>query len=115
MEIKKGVYNLFPHVSYNIRESFIVLARGIFMNLKGKMKKLQTAIVRTGIIIKINTNQFYSNEQKRMITSYRISTPVYCRSGESKKWKMEDYEILKTCSMPEVVCCLMDIYKAVKE
>ena len=32
------------------------------MNLKGKMKKLQTAIVKTGLVIKINTNQFYSDE-----------------------------------------------------
>lgn len=40
-------------------------------NLKGKVKKLQTAIVQRGLIIKINQNQFYSDDQKRMITIYR--------------------------------------------
>lgn len=82
------------------------------MNLNGRMKKLQTAIVKTGLVIKINTNQFYSDEQKRMITSYRICTPItYERYQE---WKTMDYEILKTCSMPDVIFCLLDIYKAVK-
>ena len=46
------------------------------MNLNGRMKKLQTAIVKTGLVIKVNTNQFYSDDQKRMITSYRICTPI---------------------------------------
>lgn len=81
------------------------------MNLNGKMKKLQTAIVKTGMVIKVNSSQFYSSDQRRMITSYRICTPVYCLTGAG--WKTKDYEILKTCSMPEVVFCLLDIYKAV--
>lgn len=81
------------------------------MNLRGRMKQLQNAIVRTGLIIKINSNQFYSDEQKRMITSYRIVTPIYCyKYGE---WKTTDYEILKTSSMVELILCLVDIYKAV--
>ena len=84
------------------------------MNLKGRMKKLQTAIVKTGLVIKINTYQFYSDEQKRMITSYQICTPISYFSERKQEWKIMDYEILKTCSMPEVICCLLDIYKAVK-
>ena len=87
----------------------------LFMNLKGKMKKLQTAIVKTGLVIKINTNQFYSDDQKRMITTYRICTPISYFSESYQEWKMMDYEILKTCSMPEVIFCLLDIYKAVSE
>lgn len=83
------------------------------MNLKGKMKKLQTAIVKTGLVIKIHTNQFYSAEQKRMITSYRVCTPVNYYSEKHEEWKLTDYEILKTCSMPDVIFCLLDIYKAV--
>lgn len=83
------------------------------MNLKGKMKKLQTAIVKTGLVIKINTNQFYSDDQKRMITSYRICTPISYFSERFHEWKTTDFEILKTCSMPEVIFCLLDIYKAV--
>ena len=85
----------------------------LFMNLNGRMKKLQTAIVKTGFVIKINTNQFYSDEQKRMITSYRICTPITCFSEKYQKWKIMDFEILKTCSMIDIVLCLLDIYKAV--
>ena len=84
------------------------------MNLKGKMKKLQTAIVKTGLVIKINTNQFYSDDQKRMITSYRICTPITYFSERYQEWKTMDFEILKTCSMPEIIFCLLHIYKAVK-
>lgn len=85
------------------------------MNLKGKMKKLQTAILKTGLVIKIHTNQFYSAEQKRLITSYRICTPIKYYSERYCEWKDTDYEVLKTCSMPDVIICLRDIYKAVSE
>lgn len=85
------------------------------MNLSGRMKKLQTAIVKNGLVIKVNSNQFYSDEQKRMITSYRICTPVAYYERKSGKWKQKDYEILKTCSMPDIIFCLLDIYKAVME
>lgn len=84
------------------------------MNLNGKMKKLQTAIVKTGLVIKVNTHQFYSADQKRMISSYSICTPVTYFASKKQEWRLMDYEILKTCSMPEVIFCLLDIYKAVK-
>lgn len=83
------------------------------MNLRGKMKKLQTAIVGTGLVIKINSNQFFSAEQKRMITSYQIATPVTMWSEKKAEWVTRDYEILKSCSMAEIIMCLADIYKAV--
>lgn len=82
-------------------------------NLKGKVKKLQTAIVQRGLIIKINQNQYYSKDQKRMITMYRILTPVYTFKKNRQEWKMEDFEILKTASITDVIFCLIDIYKAV--
>lgn len=82
-------------------------------NLKGKVKKLQTAIVQRGLIIKINQNQFYSEEQKRMITIYRILTPVYTFKTKKQEWKTEDFEIFKTASIPDVIFCLIEIYKAV--
>lgn len=85
------------------------------MNLNGRMKKLQTAIVKSGLVIKVNTNQFYSADQKRMITSYSICTPIYYYSEKKMEWKTKDYEVLKTCSMPDIIFCLLDIYKAVKE
>lgn len=85
------------------------------MKLNGKMKKLQTAIVKSGLVIKIHTSQFFSGEQKRMITSYRICTPVGYYSEKREEWRMMDYEILKTCSMPDVIFCLRDIYKVVSK
>lgn len=84
-------------------------------NLKGKVKKLQTAIVQRGLIIKINQNQLYSEDQKRMITIYRIITPVYTFKKNRQEWKTEDYEILKTASIPEVIFCLLEIYKEVSK
>lgn len=84
------------------------------MNLNGRMKKLQTAIIKAGLVIKINTHQFYSADQNRMITSYSICTPVTYFSERKQEWKIMDYEILKSCSMPEIIFCLLDIYKAVK-
>lgn len=84
------------------------------MNLKGKIKKLQTAIVKTGLVIKINSYQFYSDDQKRMITSYSICTPITYYAPRKEEWKITDFEILKTYSMPEVIYCLLDIYKAVR-
>lgn len=85
------------------------------MNLKGRMKKLQTAITRAGLVIKINTYQFYAEEQKRLINSYSICTPVYYYSTKKEEWRHKDYEILKTCSMIDIIYCLLDIYKAVNE
>lgn len=95
--------------------SFFIATKGDdrVANLKGKMKKLQTAIIKCGMVVKINQNQFYSVDQNRMITSYRIITPVCCYNKFSKEWKTRDYEILKTCSMVDVIYCLLDIYKAV--
>lgn len=85
------------------------------MNLKGKIKKLQSAIIKNGLIIKINQVQFYSEDQKRMITSYRILTPVSYFSEKKSCWKNMDYEILKTCSVVELIYCLRDIYEAVRD
>ena len=85
------------------------------MNLNAQMRKLQTAIVKTGLVIKLSTGQFYSEEQRRMITSYSLSTPVAYFSERQGRWRTTDHEILKSYSMAEVIMCLADIYKAVKE
>lgn len=82
-------------------------------NLRGLTKKLQTAILYTGLVVKINTYQFYSQEQKRMISKYQITTPVF-RQNRVGEWKYMDYEILSTCSAVEFVECLNEIYNEVK-
>ena len=84
------------------------------MNIRGVMKKLQAAILTTGLVVSINTTQFYSAEQNRMITMYRLTTPILYYSERKEAWAEGPYEILSTSSGIEIIKCLSDIYKAVK-
>lgn len=84
------------------------------MNLNSTMRKLQRAILQKNLVIKIGTTQFYSAEQKRMITIHIISTRItYINTHE--EWKERDYEILRSASQIEIVNCLNDIWQAVRE
>lgn len=58
------------------------------MNLNTTMKKLQRAILSTGLVIKIGTSQFYSPEQGRMITMWILST-LTLQNGRNG-WRMRD-------------------------
>lgn len=84
------------------------------MNIKGTMKKLQTAILQNGLPITISNNQFYSPEQNRFIPIIVLSTKIYSlsRSGE---WVDKNYEILRTSSQIDALMCLVEIYKVVSE
>lgn len=83
------------------------------MNLNATMKKLQRAILSTGLVIKIGTSQFYSPEQGRMITMWILSTPTL-QNGRNG-WRMRDYEILRTASAVEAVKCMTDVWEQVKK
>ena len=83
------------------------------MNLNTTMKKLQRAIISTGLVIKIGSSQFYSPEQKRMIPMWILST-LTLQNGRNG-WRMRDYEILRTASAVEAVKCLADVWEQVKE
>lgn len=83
-------------------------------NLKAVTRKLQKAILSTGLIIKIGTSQFYSHEQERLITVTIMSTPVF-RPTKRGEWKDCDYEILRTASQYDVVMCLKEIWEAVRK
>lgn len=83
------------------------------MNLNTTMKKLQRAILSTGLVIKIGTSQFYSSEQGRMITIWILSTPTL-QNGRNG-WRMRDYEILRTASAVETVKCMADVWEQVKK
>ena len=84
------------------------------MNIQGTMKKLQTAILQTGLPITISRSQFYSADQKRFVPIITLSTKVYSlnRSGE---WRDKNYEILRTSSQVDILLCLVDIYKVVSK
>lgn len=77
-------------------------------------RKLQKAILQKGLVIRMGTSQFYSVEQKRLITVYILSTRIMERK-KNGEWKDTDLEILRTASLLEIVNCLNDIWKAVKE
>ena len=84
------------------------------MNLNGIAKKLQRDILQKELVVKMGTSQFYSVEQNRLITMYILSTRVLERK-KNGEWKYYDYEILRTASQLEIVNCLNDIWRAVKE
>lgn len=83
-------------------------------NLNSIAKKLQKAILQKGLVIKMGTSQFYSVEQNRLITMYILSTRVLERK-KNGEWKYYEYEIIRTASQIEIVNCLNDIWRAVKE
>lgn len=83
------------------------------MNLNLTLKKLQRAILSTGLVVKIGTSQFYSPEQERMITMWILSTPTLQETRNG--WRMRDCEILRTASAVEAVKCLAEIWEQIKE
>ena len=84
------------------------------MNINAIIKKLQLAILQTGLIIKVGTTQFYSKEQGRMITVRILSTPIYMQK-QNGEWRDRDYEILRSASVIDIVKCLQEIWEQVKE
>ncbi len=72
------------------------------MNIKRTIKKLQTALIQKGIIYKINTYQFFSAEQKRMITGYSV-TEKQAYTKKNGEIGVHDVELLNTCSRVEVL------------
>lgn len=63
------------------------------MNIRATINKLQKALIQRGYIYKINTYQFYSEQQSCMITGYRVT----------QKQGKKDVELLNSCSQVEVL------------
>lgn len=70
-------------------------------DLSNTLYKLQLALKQKGIIVLINTSQFYSEEQDRIIKMYNIT--------QNKK------EIIKTSSIVKAIKALNNIWQEVKE
>ena len=70
-------------------------------DLSNTLYKLQLALKQKGIIVLINTSQFYSEEQDRIIKKYIIK--------QNKK------EIIKTSSIVTAIKALNNIWQEVKE
>ena len=75
------------------------------MNLKRLAYKLQTALLRQGIKVKINQFQSYSEQNKRMITKYVLTIPI--ESGNQIKNKT----VLESYSLSEVVQKLAELLR----
>ena len=63
------------------------------------MRKLQMAILNKGVKVKVNTNQFFMQEQGKMATCYTVTQ----RKWSDSKCKMTDQVVLKTCRTVEVI------------
>ncbi len=72
------------------------------MNIKQTTNKLQKALIQRGYIYKINTYQFYSEQQNRMITGYHITQKQPCRK-KNGEMSVKDVELLNSCSQVEVL------------
>lgn len=83
-------------------------------NYNVTMKKLQMAILQTGLVININRTQFYSTEQKRFIPMICLTTKVSHYYEQFGEWRDQTFEIIRTSSQIDALMCLVDIYKAVK-
>lgn len=79
------------------------------MNLKRLMYKMQTALLCKGIKVKINQYQSYSEQNKRMITKYVLTTPR--QQGE----KVKDEKLLESYRLSEVVQKLAELLRGESE
>lgn len=84
------------------------------MNIRKTINKLQSALIAKGYIYKINTYQFYSDQQNRMITGYRITQkqPYQKKNGEMSE---KDVELMNSCSQVEVLTWFVERWNEVKE
>ena len=83
------------------------------LNINSKMKKLQMAILQSGLAISINRSQFYSVEQNRFSPMVSLSTKVFHYYERLGEWKDQTFEIIRTSSQVDALMCLLEIYKAV--
>lgn len=84
------------------------------MNIRQTVNKLQKALLQHGYIYKINTYQFYSEEQNRLITGYKImqKQPYRKKNGEMSE---KDIELLNSCSQMKVLKWFVAEWKKVKD
>ena len=96
-------YFLIVYILKNILYNKIKKERGGKYNLADLNKlmyKLQLALKQKGVLVYINTSQFYSKEQDRFIKMYRIV--------QNKK------EVINTASQIKAVSALNRIWQEVK-
>ena len=80
------------------------------MNIGSAVKQLQKALLIKGMQIKINTQQIYIEEDKKMVTLYVVTTPKPRRNKEGELY-MKDESIYETYSKAQLIKFLYRIYK----
>lgn len=66
------------------------------------MKRLQQALIQHGDVLNINTIQFYSADQKRMITKYVVNHKVK-RIDKKGNEVYKNETIIENCSQIKIV------------
>ena len=74
-------------------------------NLRGIAARLQTALCKKGIFIKINQVQTYSDKSERMVTKYMLIRT------EKVNGRNKNTTILETYRLAEAVKLLADMYE----
>ena len=80
------------------------------MNIGSAVNQLQKALLLKGMQIKINTQQIYIEEGKKMVTRYTVTMPEEKISKEGKPY-MKDETIVETYSKAKLLKSLYEIYK----
>ena len=80
------------------------------MNIGSAVNQLQKALLIKGMQIKINTQQIYIEEDKKMVTRYTVTLPEEKISKEGKPY-MKDRKIVETYSKAHLLKRLYEIYK----
>ena len=80
------------------------------MNVGSAVNQLQKALLIKGLRIKINTQQVYIEEDKKMVTRYTVTIPEEKISKEGKPY-MKDRDIIETYSKVHLLKRLYEIYK----
>ena len=80
------------------------------MKINLTIKKLQKALMMHGVIYNINTYQFFSEQQQRFITGYRITQKQEFKRKNGKKY-MKNVELVNTCSQIEVLKWFVEEWK----
>lgn len=84
------------------------------MNIRATINKLQKALIQRGYIYKINTYQFFSEQQNRMITGYCI-TQKQPYQKKNREMSVKDVELLNSCSQVEVLKWFVGKWNEVKK
>lgn len=84
------------------------------MNVRQQTAKLQKALITKGKIYRINTHQFYSEEQDRMITGYRVTERITVKNPKGEV-KSKEIERLHTYSPVELLKWFAEEWRNVDE